>query len=140
MLLQIHTQTHTRDNIQNTFYFLKIYLFIQERHTERQRHKQRGGRLHARSLMWDLLLDPRIMPWAEGRRLNCWATQVSPKFILFSNFICLTQNKMIMIYTENKIFCIGNYVLFLKDWSALGVLSILICKLTKHWIISRNYL
>ena len=36
------------------------------RETERQRHRQKERACF--SLMQDLILDPRILPWAEGRR------------------------------------------------------------------------
>lgn len=45
-----------------------------------------------------------------------------------------------MIYTENQILCIYNYTLFPKDWNALGVLSVLIWKLSEHWKIGRPLL
>ena len=44
------------------FYFLRFYLSIPERYRERDRDTGRGrSRLPARSLMWDLIPDPRIM-------------------------------------------------------------------------------
>ena len=42
---------------------------MRDRDRERGRDTGRGrSRLHAGSLMWDSILGPGIMPWAEGRR------------------------------------------------------------------------
>ena len=52
------------------FLFFVFYIFFNlfMRDTERGRNLGRGrGRLPARSLMWDLILVPRIMPWAKVR-------------------------------------------------------------------------
>ena len=41
-----------------------------ERERERGRDTGRGrSRLHAGSLMWDLIPGPQVTPWATGRRL-----------------------------------------------------------------------
>ena len=49
--------------------FLKIYLFIHERQTERERlrHRQRRCRLLTGSPMRDSIPEPRITPWATDR-------------------------------------------------------------------------
>ena len=43
-----------------------IYLFMRDTKRDRGRDTGRGSRIHAGRLMRDLILDPRIMPWAEG--------------------------------------------------------------------------
>ena len=51
-------------------HFLKKDLFIYSWETEREKGRDTGrgrSRFPAGSPMWDLILDPRIMPWAEGR-------------------------------------------------------------------------
>ena len=52
----------------NYYYFLKIYLFIHERHRVRGRDTgRRRSRLLSGRLMWDSIPDPGITPPAEGR-------------------------------------------------------------------------
>ena len=57
------------------FEFLKdfIYLFMRDSKRGKDTGRERS-RVHAGSLMWDLILgpQPRIMPWAKGRHsTNC---------------------------------------------------------------------
>ena len=56
--------------------FFKIYLFIPERHRERDRDLGQGrSRLHAGSPTWDSIPGPRGHTLSQG--LNHWATQES---------------------------------------------------------------
>ena len=60
------------------FFFLRFYLLIHERHTERGRDTGRGrSRLHAGSPMWDLIPGPRDHAPSRRQMLNHWATQAS---------------------------------------------------------------
>ena len=67
---------HSIYHVQNNFiydlpsgsFFLRLYLFIHERPTERSRDVGRGrSRLPMGSLMWDSIWGPGITPWAKGR-------------------------------------------------------------------------
>ena len=59
-------ETAQRDKV--IFFFLRFYLFIYERHTERGRDIGKGrSRLQAGSLMRDSIPDHGIMTWAKGR-------------------------------------------------------------------------
>ena len=52
-------------------YILRFYVFIHERHIEKERGRDTGrerSRLYAGSPMWDSILGLQIMPWAEDRR------------------------------------------------------------------------
>ena len=56
----------------SSFFFLMFYLFIHERHTQREnetvRDTGRGrSKLHAGSRMQDSVPGARITPWAKGR-------------------------------------------------------------------------
>ena len=62
---------------QSRIFFLKIYLFIHERHRERGRDIGRGrNRLLEGSPVWDsiLVLWDHTLSWRQT--LNCWSTQV----------------------------------------------------------------
>ena len=51
----------------------KIYLFIHERHTQRDRDRNTGrgrSRLHARSLMWDSIPGPQDHALGQRQALN----------------------------------------------------------------------
>ena len=59
----------TRSTVYFFLYFLKIFIYLLMRATERerQRHWLREKQVPARILMWDSVLDPRIMSRAKGR-------------------------------------------------------------------------
>ena len=51
------------------FFSFKDFIYSLEIHTQREAETQaERSRLHGASPMQDLSQDPRIMPWAEGRR------------------------------------------------------------------------
>ena len=70
--------------------FLKrFYLFIHERHTERERGRDlsRGrSRLHAGSPKWDLIRELQDHALSQYQALNLWATQGSPPSSLYRCF------------------------------------------------------
>ena len=77
--------------IRETFFFLRFYLFIHEKHRERKRRRDTGrgrSRLHAGSPKWDsiLALQGHTLGWRQ--RPNRWATQGSPR----SSFSNRNQN------------------------------------------------
>ena len=58
------------------FLFLRFYLCIHERHTERGRDRNRGkGRLPAGTLMWDSIPGLWDHGLSQRQMLNHWATQ-----------------------------------------------------------------
>ena len=68
----------SKQNLSLLFFFLKIYLFIDERHREWARDTGRGrSRLPAGSPMWDSILDPGDHDLSERQTLNRWATEAS---------------------------------------------------------------
>ena len=74
------------------FFFLKIYLFINERHRETQAETQAEGEAGPRkSLMWDSIPDPRITTWAEGSHPT-----TEPPRLLNPNF---SNNQIISLVT-----------------------------------------
>ena len=70
-------------------FFLKIYLFMHERHRKREAETQAEREAGSVQEAWcgTPSQDYRIMPWVEGRCLNLWATQWSPKIVCFHHFI-----------------------------------------------------
>ena len=66
-------------------FFLRFYLFIQERHREGGRDIGRGiSRLPTGSLMWDSIPGLQDHDLNQRQMLNCWATQV-PCSVCFLN-------------------------------------------------------
>ena len=74
--------------------FLKrFYLFIHERQWERDRDTGRGSsRLHARSPMRDPIPDPRIMPWAEGRRSTAELPRCPNLFLILEDLFAKPES------------------------------------------------
>ena len=64
-------------------YFLKDFIYLFMRDTERQRHRQRRSRLHAGSLMWYSIPGPQDHALSQRQVPNHWATQGSPALIIF---------------------------------------------------------
>ena len=65
------------------FFFLRFYLFIHERHTERDRDTGRGRSwLPVGNLMWDSIQGPQDHNLSQRHRLNHWATQM-PQILKF---------------------------------------------------------
>ena len=73
----------------------KIYLFMWDTEKGRDTGRGRSG-LPARSLMWDSIPDPGIMPWAKG-----WANQASwelPfRFQLEEKYVCFLSGKGLIL-------------------------------------------
>ena len=67
------------------FFFLRFYLFIHERHTERSRDIGRGrSRLPTGSLMQDSIPGAWDHTLSQRQTLNHWATLVPPSHRLFN--------------------------------------------------------
>ena len=68
------------------FFFFKIFIYLSMRVRERGRDIGWGrSRLPARSLMWDSILDPRIMPWAKGRHSTAEPPRCPYNFLLYTS-------------------------------------------------------
>ena len=93
------------------FFFLRFYLFIHERHRDRQKEKQaflRGG------LMWDSIPGPQDHALNQRQTLNRWATQAPGR----SAYFCFKSKTM--AYSQKKgivIFCL--LMLQYSSWSTV---------------------
>ena len=76
--------------------FLNI-LFICSWETQRGRDTGRGGsRLHAGNPMWDSIPGPQDHALSWRQTLNCWATQVSPYFVVLCIVYFLILKKVVI--------------------------------------------
>ena len=75
----ISQQLHWYSKYVNKLLFLRFYLFIHERHTEREgRDRGRGrSKFHVGSPMWDSIPGLRDHALNQWQMLNHWATQAS---------------------------------------------------------------
>ena len=77
--------TEIHNNLRN-FFFFRFYLFIHEKHGEKGRDRCKWrNRLHAGSLMWDLIPEAREYALSQRQMVNCWATQVSLTLAIFKS-------------------------------------------------------
>ena len=99
-----------------------------QRERERGRDTGRGrSRLPVRSLMWDLILDTGIMPWAEGRRLTTEPPREAHQFSLFLSF------KILFIHFFRYINC-GSYCNQLSV--SISVLMVTDLSIISRWTYS----
>lgn len=78
-----------------SFFKRFIDLFIQERHRDRERGRDTGrerSRLLTGSLMWDLIPDPRITTWAEGRCSSLSHTGVPLYNLIITQYIIILKS------------------------------------------------
>ena len=94
-------------------FFLRFYLFIHVRHTERGRDIGRGrSRLHAGSSMQDSIpgLQDHDLSWRQT--LNLWATQV-PQALSFSNKAIFCYLHLVKYGHNNNP---SQYTCFIGEW------------------------